>query len=523
MKIGNTSQSNVPVPNFFLNKNITQMETFEISKGKKYFTEKDLFRNTKDINFCNNRRNFNRKFDEFNRTKFTPDKTSLNFLNTTSNFNPTSNIKRKFISNENNKGNKDNNTNNFNNTNNEWDKDKTNPNTKSDKYNNYRNFLEKTNVTNILNPDLKQEIKTNINVLLEKINHNYDLEKWGSTDTRTNFINLNTNSNTNKMCSTYNYNDKFYLNNNKGFFSDEYAQLNFNKFNNTFSNFENFDEKNFNQTDASKFKSILRDKINGMNIDKKLKDKLVRNIDVDLNNEKSNSDKYYKFKTNQNQNKNKKTKSSNFPDIDSNERPLPTQTQIQTQNNTQNLTLAQNQNQEYLGETNETKIDTNMNTINEFKTSNDPMCKFDNNLNSYNFNSKNDDDNYNDNYNENYNNFNLKKICLPQVMTKYSNVSSNSNNNQIEIDKLKRENKQIYNRFKDSNLFKDFPSPDRKEFVIKKRELIKTNVKKNKIFDKNLVDFSNYNASRHKSVFCEEYGTNQGIMNKFKNDKKTFI
>ena len=50
---------------------------------------------------------------------------------------------------------------------------------------------------------------------------------------------------------------------------------------------------------------------------------------------------------------------------------------------------------------------------------------------------------------------------------------------------------------------------------MKKGELLRTNMRKDKV-DKTLVDFSKYNASKHKSVFCENYGTNQGVLNKFK-------
>jgi len=441
MKIGNTSLSNVPVPNFFLNKNLKQMECFEVSTGKKYFREKDLFRNTRDINFCNNPRNLNRKHENFNRTKFSPDKTNLNnFLKTASDINTTS--RKKFFS---------------------TNKDREKENPKPDSFANFRHFMEKTNVANTVNPELREEIKTNINVLIEKITHNYDLDKWGSTDTRTNFINLNSrneNTNfTNNMNSTYNQN---------GFPFSDTMHTNFN-----FNTTSKFDEKNFNQTDASKFKTILRDKINGMTLDKKLKDKLIANANNDLNNETSPSDKFYK------------TKTSNIVNIYNED--LPTH--------------------DSLGTTNETKFDDSMNTIQASRTSYAPRVKYTNNINN--------EININDN-------FYLTKICLPQVMTKYSTVSDNMYNNQVEVERLKSENKKIYDRFKTSNLFKDFPSPDRKEFIVKKGELLRTNMRKDKV-DKTLVDFSKYNASKHKSVFCENYGTNQGVLNKFKKNKDTFV
>jgi hypothetical protein len=476
MKIGNTSQSNVPVPNFFLTKNLHQMEIFQISEGKKYFREKDLFRSAKDINFCNNQRNYNRKHDNFNRTKFIPDKTNINnFLKTTSsNKNTTlTSSMGSFLSNE---------------------KDKENPN--MDTYANFRNFLEKTNVTKIVTPDLREEIKTNINVLIDKITNKYDIEKWTATDTRTNFINFNQGSNTFYPYSTrYDSNNintninitNNYSNNNinnqnmnstynqKDFAFADTIRTNFN-FNTTNKSIGKFEDKNFNQTNASKFKTILRDKINGMTLDKKLKEKLVKNISI--KDENSPSDKFYK------------TKSCSIL-------------------NTLNKELNMLTYQDSIGNTLETKYEDtiDINTLQAYKTSYANKTKY-----SYNFNNE---ININDN-------FNVTKICLPQVMTKYSTVSDNIYTNQFEIDKLRMENKSIYDRFKGSNLFKDFPSPDRKEFVIKKGELLRANMRKDKV-DKSLVDFSKYNASKHKGVFCENYSTNQGLMSNFKKSKETFV
>ena len=334
MNLGNTSQSNVPVPNFFLNKELKQMETFQVSKSKKYFREKDLFRNTKDINFCNNPRNFNRKHENFNKTKYSPDLTNLNsFLKTGSK----SNNKKSHFPTEN---------------------------PKPDTYDNFRNFMQRTNITNYTNPELRDEIKTNINVLLDKINYKYDLEKWAHTDTRTNFINTKSNN----------------LNINNG--------LNTNEFDSLMSNFNSTkSERNFNETDATKFKTILRDKINGMSIDRNYKSKLVSNIDLYNN---STSDKFYK------------TKTSNIISTYAANEAMPTQRSI--------------------GDTDETRFDEDMNTIQNFKT------------NYKNIETKNEI-NINDN-------FNITKICLPTVMNKYSTISDNMYKNQIEVDRLKKDNNQ---------------------------------------------------------------------------------
>ena len=252
MKIGNTSQTNVPVPNFFLNKNLRQLETFQISEGKKYFREKDLFRNTKDINFCNNPRNENRKHENFNKTKFSPDMSGIhNFLKTASNKNSTN--RKTFFS-----------------------KDSHKPNS----YSNFRHFMETTNVSNIVNPDLREEIKGNINVLIDKITHNYDLEKWAQTDTRTNFM-----RNDNHMNSTYNQNT---------FFDATKTNLNFDGTKTNYFYTTKYDDKNFNQTDANRFKTTLRNKISGMTLEKNYKNKLLSKMDE---NENSPSANFYKTKS----------------------------------------------------------------------------------------------------------------------------------------------------------------------------------------------------------------------------------
>lgn len=259
MKLGNTSQSNVPVPNFYLNKNIKKMELFDVSDGKKYFREKDLFNNTKDINFCNNMRNYDRKHDNFNKTKYIPQMSNLaTFLktnnsyrnaNTLTNTKANSTTRKTFFS---------------------KDRDYKLPREKTDTFSNYRNYMEKTNVSNLLNPGLRDEIKNNINLLIDKITYNYDLEKWGQTDTRNNFNYFN---NTNFGATNFNFNNT----------NNMYSTCNPRDFENIKNDLDFYttlqEDKNFNQTDASKFKTILKDKINGMTLDKKMKSKIIENIE----------------------------------------------------------------------------------------------------------------------------------------------------------------------------------------------------------------------------------------------------
>ncbi len=418
MKLGNTSQSKVPVPDFFLNNTLKQMETFEISDRKRYFREKDLFRMTKDLNFCNNPRNYNRKHENFNKEKYVPDLTNINSI--LNNYTTTS---KKFGFND------------------------ITP--KANTFNNFRNFLEKTNVTNFTNPDLRDEIRFNIKVLINKINDEYDLTKWASTDTRSNFLQTNS--------------DNYFTSNN------------FNS-NNTRSFGLTKTEKKFNETDATRFKTILRDKINTMSIDKNLKHKLVKNVNK-FND--STSDKFYKTKTTNiisNLEKNDFMNKENF----SKEKYLLTSSCTQDDN---------------------TRLSKE-------------KPKFNNTSNNYKSLNRNDLIDINDN-------FNIRKITLPAVATKYSTVNSDFYNNLTEVEKLRRENKSIYERFKDSTLYRDFPSPDRKEFVIKKGENLRAKTKKDKE-DKCLIDFSNYNASKHKHIFCEDYDTNEGVMIKFKKSKEVF-
>lgn len=159
MKLGNTSQSMVPVPDFFLTRSLKEMETFHVTNKKKYFREKDLFRLTKDLNLCNNPRNNHRKFEEYNKQKYVPvHKLNLwgqRSSSVLSNHSLTAKVQ-------------------------------------PDSYDNFKAYMYKTNVSNYTNPDLKEEIKNNIGSLLDRINSNFDVKKWTQYDTRTNFINFHT-------------------------------------------------------------------------------------------------------------------------------------------------------------------------------------------------------------------------------------------------------------------------------------------------------------------------------------------
>lgn len=562
MKLGNTSQTIVPVPNFFLNNNINQMETFQVSKSKKYFREKDLFQNKNEINFSNYTKNQNRKHENFNRTKYLPDLSNLNnFLNRSSNSTHRNTTKNTTVNFEFSNMNQSQNLNNINNQNSLNQSQQINPtsnlntnanlhsvnnqnplnqsqqinsnngnifpapgaekaqNLKKDSYENFRNFMEKTNVSNYTSCDLRNEIKTNISVLIDKINHNYDLDKWASTDTRTNFVDTNTDN-----IHTIN-------NRNKNYF--ETVKNNFYSKTTKSQNKKNLKENN----DCYRFKSIIKDKISGMDIDESYKQKIVSKIDLSNN---SFSEKFYK------------TKTANIINthIDDNNNILDTETYKENKDrdlNSKDSSNKDNDSNNNETENNQKENKSPRNSLNK-NNNNNSNAKFDKDK-SYNFNSNNSLINSKNNltFNMNYNytsnnhnfmgfgntsnrnnmkiiddNLNINKICLPLVMNKYSNICTDSNKNQKNVDRLKIDNSGIYTRFKGSNLFKDFPSPDRKEFIIKKGEKLRLNMRKDKV-DKSLVNFSRYNANKHSEVFCESYDTNNGFMEKFRKSKDAFV
>ena len=462
MKLGNTSQSRVPVPDFFLNKNLKQLETFEISEGKPYFREKDLFRNTKDLNFCNNPRNFNRKYEKLNRDKYLPDLTNINSI---LKIQPKSQTRQTFIAN--------------------------NLSPKANTYNNFRSFVEKTNISNFTNPDLRNEIRSNINILINKISDVYDLEKWGHTDTRANFLQTNSEIFNNSRNRNYLNENNFHNNSNFITADDEFYFK------------TKRDMKKFVETDADRFKTILKQKVNNMSIEKSTKYRLMKNFDK-FND--SSSDKFYK------------PKATNIIAQDASEKNLNLKSNNDKKEEKQNLSFhntAENKKTKNFNMTTNSNNDNNYNTTVNYNNTKNNL----NNLNNTNF--KTNKTNYSSELIDINDNFNIEKLTLPAVATKYSTVNPNFEVNLTEVDKLRKDNKKLYQRFKETSLFKDFPSPDRKEFVVKKGEKLRNKSKKDRI-DRTLLDFSGYNASKHRHIFCEDYDTNDSVMVKFKKSKEVF-
>lgn len=151
MKLGNTSQTQVTVPNFYLTKNVIEMEVFKTkNEMKKTFREKDLFRQTKDINLSNNFRNKQKMFEEYNKEKYIP-------------------IHKRGLNNKSLP---------------QIEKKPQTSNKYVDDYDKFQNYLYKTDIINYTNPNLRENIRSNVNALIERINSNYDLEKWNRTESR---------------------------------------------------------------------------------------------------------------------------------------------------------------------------------------------------------------------------------------------------------------------------------------------------------------------------------------------------
>ena len=70
MKGGNTSLSVVTIPNYFYTRNLIPVEAFKNSPKSNYFQENTLYKKFKDINVSQNPRNDNKKFEQYNKTKY---------------------------------------------------------------------------------------------------------------------------------------------------------------------------------------------------------------------------------------------------------------------------------------------------------------------------------------------------------------------------------------------------------------------------------------------------------------------
>jgi len=216
MKLGNISQTIVQVPNFFINRKLRSIDTFELhtrtesdikfnpnsikkkniplkqkikteldmesnfssestirNKSKKRrnsnFTDKKILTTYYDMNINNNPRYRAGYWINFNKEKFLPAYYTNNVINktqTSESFFP------EIVD--------------MNNPENEIKKNKKNDTYQMfNKFYNYKKYKESTDISKLLSPDLRNELMDDTRNLIDRINMNYDLKEWNKFDTRT--------------------------------------------------------------------------------------------------------------------------------------------------------------------------------------------------------------------------------------------------------------------------------------------------------------------------------------------------
>ena len=172
MKLGNISQSIVPVPKFFTDKTVRTIEIFKskvLRKSKahnkrksNYYRQSDLIMSNQDININLNPRTFTNDRDNYDEKKYIPiydrayyesnaEKKKTYFPNIIDTF------KVKKLDRPSNKN----------------------------EYKNVLKYLQNTNLNHFLKKDLRQEIMDNTKKLIDRINTTYDLNKWNEFNSRT--------------------------------------------------------------------------------------------------------------------------------------------------------------------------------------------------------------------------------------------------------------------------------------------------------------------------------------------------
>ena len=217
MKLGNISQTTVQVPNFFINRKLHPMDTFElntktesdikinpylikkknlslkqkikteldiesnyslISKGKNKnvkrrnsnYTDKNILTTFYDINLNNNPRYKGRYYLNLNKEKYIPNYYMTNINNKTQ-INNNSFFPEIIDMNKPKTKNK---------------KSKKNDTSKMiNNFYNYKKYKESTNISKLLSPDLRNELLDDTRNLINRINMNYDLKQWNKFDSRT--------------------------------------------------------------------------------------------------------------------------------------------------------------------------------------------------------------------------------------------------------------------------------------------------------------------------------------------------
>ena len=171
MKLGNISQTIVPVPKFFTDKNTRTVDLFKshnktrnktlTRRSNSYFRPKDLFSINCDLNINNNPRTFNHAWEGSNELKYAPMYGRGTFPNN-------ANKKNTYFPNI-------------------IDTFRTRaidgPSNKNE-YHNVHKFLYNTNLNNFLKKDLRKEILDNTRNLIDRINVTFDMNKWNEFDSR---------------------------------------------------------------------------------------------------------------------------------------------------------------------------------------------------------------------------------------------------------------------------------------------------------------------------------------------------
>ena len=192
MKLGNISQSIIPVPRFFLNKRSLDLFTSYYhsetnsprsnsknnnkkkkrrniiiynGRNKSYYRTKDILSLNCDININLNPRTVSRESTGENTKKYIPIYHRNNYPNNAE-------MKETFFPDI-----IDMNRSSFKTTGEDLGKKSV--------FQKYKEFKNKTNIEEIVNPDLRKDIMHNTQNLLERINMNYDLKKWNDFDSRT--------------------------------------------------------------------------------------------------------------------------------------------------------------------------------------------------------------------------------------------------------------------------------------------------------------------------------------------------
>lgn len=161
MKLGNLSQTIVPVPDFFLNRTTRKIETFSLPSKKQYYREGDLLTKIKDVNVNNNPRAGTRNINQINNEKYLPvylNPIQMKKYKTVDSFFPHI-----------------------------MDKHKVKPFKNISEYGKFKEYYDKTDINEFLRPKLRDEIKFNILNLLERVNTNYNLKRWNELDSKVSF------------------------------------------------------------------------------------------------------------------------------------------------------------------------------------------------------------------------------------------------------------------------------------------------------------------------------------------------